>query len=182
METDCSFAENAFVYKGSRVHETVDGKRGVTSRGVIHENSVHVYSDRWGISGVIDCLELRKDNEGISIPNRQGRHHITIVEYKVTAPKTGDYRLEDSMQLLGQKICVDELFSTDCATFFYYANTKKRVPVTFLPQHYDQLQATLTEMRRLALDSIIPPIPEKQHCSGCSLKDICLPPKKVKKS
>ncbi len=176
IETDCSFAENAFVYKGNRVHETVDAKKGVTSRGVIHENSVRVYSDCWGISGVVDCLELKKDPNGVPIAGREGRYQISIVEYKVTAPKQGDYRLEDAMQLLGQKICVDELFSTDCATYFYYANTKKRVPVFFLAEQYTQLKDVLAEMERQA--GTIPPISEKQHCSGCSMKDICLPPKK----
>ncbi len=178
IETDCSFAENAFVYKGNRVHETVDTKKGVSSRGVIHENSVRVYSEHWGISGVIDCLELKRDPEGVSIPGRIGHYQITIVEYKVSAPKQGSYRLEDAMQLLGQKICVDELFFADCATCFYYADTKKRVPVIFSPEHYAQLQRILIEMQTLS--GTIPPISEKQHCSGCSMKDICLPPKKGK--
>ncbi len=180
ITTDCSFAENAFVYKGKVVHEHVDTHRGVASRGVLHENSVHVYHDTWGISGVIDCLELRKDANGVEIPHRQGRYQVTIVEYKVTAPKQGGYRPEDAMQLLAQKICVDALFATDCATCFYYADTKKRVPVAFVAQDYQQLQEVLCQMRTLLHTGCIPPIPDKQHCSGCSLKDICLPLKKVK--
>ncbi len=180
IETDCSFAENAFVYKGNRVHEAVDTKKGLSNRGVVHENSVRVYSDRWGISGIVDCLELKQDPAGVPITGRKGRYLITIVEYKATSPKQGDYRLEDAMQLLGQKICVDELFSTDCATCFYYANTKKRVPVAFCSADYTQLQCVLAEMEQLA--GTIPPISEKQHCSGCSMKDICLPPKRGKKN
>lgn len=178
---DCSFAENAFVYKGNRVHETVDQKRGVQTRGVFHENSVHVYSDSWGISGVIDCLELRKDSSGVAVPGKQGTYQISIVEYKPTAPKQGGYHPSDALQLLGQKICVDQLFSTDCATYFYFANTKKRVEVSFSPEDYRQLEKTIGAMRLFREQGIIPPIEQGQHCSGCSLKDICLPPKKVKK-
>lgn len=180
IETDCSFAENAFVYKGNRVHESVDQKRGVQSRGVLHENSVHVYNDTWGISGVIDCLELKKDTAGVLVPGKEGLYALSIVEYKPTAPKTGGYHPQDAMQLLGQKICVDQLFHTDCTTFFYFANTKKRVSVEFTQADYLRLKEILKEMNALRSSHTIPPIPPAQHCSGCSLKDICLPLKKVK--
>lgn len=179
MEFDCSFAENVFVYKGNLVHQRVDSTPDVTSRGVRQAHSVQVHHPDWGIHGVIDCLEFRKDKQGVWVEALADTWAIAIVEYKVTAPKQGGYRPEDGLQLLAQKICVDHLFGGDCATFFYYANTKKRVQVTFAPQDYGQLEQVLTQMRDFHQRLTIPPIPENQHCGGCSLKDICLPPKKV---
>lgn len=175
MEIDCSWAENEFVTRGSLVHENVEAGNYSFSRGVITERAVKVYNDEWGLFGVVDCLELRRAPSGCLIEKYDGRFALTIVEYKVRSPKVGDYRLEDGMQLLAQKICVDNIFNTNCLTFFYYADTKKRVKVQFSSEDYTFLKTTLANMRELKDKSIIPPIKKGQYCSGCSLKDICLP-------
>lgn len=175
MEINCSFAENFYVYRGNLVHQNVDNKKGVRSRGVIHENSVRVYDDNWGIYGVIDCLELRKNKDGVFINEYDDKFSLTIVEYKATAPKKELYRYEDKMQVLAQKICIDSLFYTDCDAYFYYADTKKRVSVEFESEDYDFLIQTLIEIRKFTARGKIPPIKHDQHCSGCSIKNICLP-------
>lgn len=79
------------------------------------------------------------------------------------------------MQLLAQKICVDAIFKNDCKTFFYYADTRKRVEAEFLEEDYTFLRTTLDEMNAQREACIIPPIRKGQYCSGCSLKDICMP-------
>jgi CRISPR-associated exonuclease Cas4 len=175
METDCSWAENVFVCKGNIVHENVDSGKCLTARGAICERSVRVFNDEWGLFGVIDCLELRRAASGCLIEKYGERFEPTIVEYKVRSPKTGDFRYEDGMQLLAQKICADSIFTTDCKTFFYYADTRKRVKAEFHDNDYAFLKQTLAEMNALREDSVIPPIKKGQYCGGCSLKDICMP-------
>lgn len=179
MELDCSFAENAFVYKGNLVHQRVDSTPGVTSRGVRQEHSVHVHHPDWGIYGIIDCLEFRRDEQGVWVDQLDDYFSLTIVEYKVTAPKQGGWHPADGLQLLAQKLCVDYLFGCDSQTVFYYANTKKRVDVVFTNDEIQTLKKTLIQMRDFQQKGIIPPIPDHQHCGGCSMKDICLPLKKV---
>lgn len=107
METDCSWAEDGFVCKGNLVHENVDAGKCGSARNAIVERSVKVYNDDWGLFGVIDCLELRRSPSGSFIEKYGERFELTIVEYKVRSPKTGDFRHEDGMQLLAQKICAD---------------------------------------------------------------------------
>lgn len=175
MEFDCSWAENVFVCKGNLVHENVDSGKCISARNAIVEHSVRVYNDDWGLFGVIDCLELRRSKAGCFIEKYNNCFELTIVEYKVRAPKTGGFRYEDGMQLLAQKICVDNIFKTDCETFFYYADTRKRVRVVFDEEDYAFLKATLGEMNELRANFIIPPIQKGQYCNGCSLKDICIP-------
>jgi len=175
METDCSWAENVFVCKGNLVHENVDSGKCLSARNAILERSVKVYNDEWGLFGVIDCLELRRSSSGCWIEKYGERFHLTIVEYKVRSPKSGTFRHEDGMQLLAQKICADNIFKTDCKTFFYYADTRKRVQVQFCKEDYTFLKTTLAEMNMLRDSSTIPPIKDGQYCGGCSLKDICMP-------
>jgi CRISPR-associated exonuclease Cas4 len=177
METDCAWAENIFVSRGNLAHERVDEGRISSAYGTLQERSVRVYNDEWGLFGVVDCLELKRAENGVAIPDREGKYSVCIVEYKVTAPKKGERR-EDKMQLLGQKICVDSIFGCDSDTYFYYHDTRKREKVVFAKEDYDFLRETIIKMQEWKGAGVIPPIAEGQYCGGCSLKDICLPPKK----
>lgn len=178
METDCAWAENVFVCRGSLAHARADEGRASSAFGAVQERSVRVYNDEWGLFGVVDCLELKKDGNGVHIPRREGKYSVCIVEYKVTAPKKGGFRTEDAMQLLGQKICVDGLFGCDAEACFFYKDTHRREKVVFSEKDYEFLRATVGKMRELRRDGVIPPVSDGQYCGGCSLKDICLPPKR----
>lgn len=175
IETDCSWAENVFACKGNLMHENVDSGKCLFARHAIIERAVKVFSDDWGLFGIIDCLEMRRSSSGCWIEKYKDRFDLTIVEYKVRAPKSGDYHYEDGMQLLAQKICADSIFKTNCKTAFYYADTRKRVKVEFKKEDYAFLRLTLAEMKRLRESCTIPPIKKGQYCGGCSLKDICMP-------
>lgn len=175
IEINCNFAENFYVYRGNLVHQNVDNNKGVKSRGIFHENSVHVFNDELCVYGVIDCLELKKDNNGVYIDKYKEKFKLTIVEYKPTAPKKDTVRHEDRMQLLAQKICADNIFKTDVETYFCYANTKKRVKIEYTREDYTFLETTIEKINRYLEKKEIPEISEKQNCSGCSMVNICLP-------
>lgn len=88
------------------------------------------------------------------------------------------------MQVFAQKLCVDYIFHCDCATVVYYADVKRRIPVDFTDTYQefdDELRQLLSEMRTNLSEGIIPPIRKDQHCSGCSMKDLCMP-ESLKKS
>ncbi len=179
IEFDCSFEKNFYVYRGDLLHLNVDQKKGMTSRGVIHECEVTVYHDEWNLYGVVDRLEFRKNSEGVYISKYDDYFDMTIVEYKATAPKDNTYRYEDKMQVLAQKICIDQMFQTNAKAYFYYGNTRKRVLVEFIEEDYIFLRNTIQEMMEWIEKQEIPPYDQKQKCSGCSIRNICLP-KKIK--
>jgi CRISPR-associated exonuclease Cas4 len=165
MEIDRAWAENYFVAKANILHERVHTADAYASRGKQVYTSVSVWNDDYGLYGVTDCLE-----------EREGQY--TIVEYKPTAPKSGAVRPEDAMQVFAQKLCVDQVFSTDCGAVVYYADTKKRVALPLKEQYrpYEQtLRQTLQAMDEYRRRGEIPPIRAGQICSGCSMKDLCLP-------
>ena len=181
MEIDKAWAENMYVTKANLMHERVhDPNKSYTMRGKKVYTSVPIYNDleEYNLYGVTDCLELTKDEEGVSFNGSDEKYHISIVEYKPTIPKSMDYRDDDLMQVFAQKVCVDYVFGTDCDGIIYYADVKKRVVLPFR-QNYEEydikLRQIIKEMRGYLKEGKIPAIRKGQKCSGCSMKDLCMP-------
>jgi CRISPR-associated exonuclease Cas4 len=165
LEIDRAWAENYFVVKAALVHERAHSMSQYASRGKRVYTAVKVWNDEYGLFGVTDCIE-----------EQNGKY--TIVEYKPTAPKSGTVRDEDAMQIFAQKICVDHVFSTDCSAEIYYADTKKRYRLPFEEEYQsrlDRLCDLLRKMQEYRQAGIIPAIRSGQVCSGCSMKDMCIP-------
>lgn len=181
LEIDQAWVENAFVTKANLMHERVhDPDRKYSSKGKQIFTSVPVYHDQeeYNLYGIVDCLELVKDKGGISVGNSEDKYKLCIVEYKPTRPKNEAYHEDDFMQVFAQKICVDYIFDCDCSAVIYYADVKKRIelPVKENYMEHDQkLKRLLAEMRQYLSLGNIPPIRKNQKCSGCSMKDLCMP-------
>lgn len=181
LEIDKAWAENAFVTKANLMHNRVhDPERNYISRGKKVYTSVPVYNDldEYNLYGVVDCLEMTEDKNGITIDGSKEKYNICIVEYKPTKPKNEEYHEEDLMQVFAQKICVDYVFGCDCEAVLYYADVKKRIKLP-LKEHFDvydeQLVRILKEMSMYFEQGVIPSIRKGQKCSGCSMKDLCMP-------
>ena len=123
-------------------------------------------------------MELIPDESGVCLPGIKGKFRICLVEYKPTRPKQAGWREEDLMQVFAQKICVDATFGGNCEGILYYADVKKRVQLPLQENftEYDcRLREVLAEMRDCLQTGRIPPIRKGQYCSGCSMKDMCMP-------
>lgn len=172
IEIDCAWAENYYVTKSDLMHERVHDTGAYSSKAKKVYTAVSVYNDlyEYRLYGVTDCLELSK---GL----------YSLVEYKPTKPRSADYNHDDLMQVFAQKICVDHVFGCNCEGYIYYADIKKRINLP-LRESYDQydieLKKILSEMRDYKNRGMIPPIRKGQKCSGCSMKDLCMP--KLKKN
>ncbi len=182
IEINKCWAENIFVTRANLLHERVhDPDRRYTLRGKKVFTSVPVYNDlkQYSLYGVVDCIEGRKSEFGVVVPGYSDKYELCIVEYKPTKPKNSDYNYDDLMQVFAQKLCVDYVFQCDCEAVLYYADAKKRVTLPFKENfaEYDcKLQKIILEMKNYMEKGIIPAIPLKQKCGGCSMKDLCMPP------
>lgn len=181
LEIDKAWAENAFVTKANLMHERVhDPDRNYISKEKKVYTAVPVYNDleEYNLYGVTDCLELKKDKEGVTVGESEEKYNICIVEYKPKKPKNKEFNDEDLMQVFAQKICVDYVFGCDCDAVIYYADVKRRVPLP-LKENFDvydrKLKGLLTEIRINLNQGVIPPIRKGQKCIGCSMKDLCMP-------
>lgn len=181
LEIDRAWAENAFVTKANLMHNRVhDSDNRYTAKGKKVFTSVSVYNDleQYGLYGVTDCLEITKSNLGISMDDSGERYNICIVEYKPSKPKNYEYHEEDLMQVFAQKICVDYVFGCDSDGALYYADVKKRIKLP-LKENFEkynvQLIQLLGEMRDYLTRGKIPAIRKGQKCSGCSMRNLCMP-------
>lgn len=181
LEIDRAWAENIFVTRANLMHERVhDPDRNYSARGKKVFTSVPIYHDgeEYNLYGVVDCLEAVEDKTGILIAGSEKRYKLCIVEYKPTKPKNQAYHEDDFMQVFAQKLCVDYVFQCDCEAVLYYADVKKRIklPVREMGVEYNEkLKRILAEMRKYLSQGIIPAIRKGQKCSGCSMKDLCMP-------
>ncbi len=181
LEIDKAWAENVFVTKANLMHDRVhDPENTYVSRGRKVFTAVPVYHDLqpYNLYGVVDCLELYPDKNGISVNGSKEKYKLRVVEYKPTKPKKAAYLEEDLMQVFAQKLCVDFVFGGDCEGAVYYADVKKRVqlPLKDNFKAYDErLKELLEQMREYLMQGKIPSIRKGQKCSGCSMKDLCMP-------
>ena len=181
LEIDKAWAENVFVTKANLMHERVhDPNRNYTVRGRKVFTSVPVYNDleEYNLYGVMDCLECKESKDGVDAFHDGKKYKLCIVEYKPTKSKQQTHRKDDLMQIFAQKICVDYVFHCDCETILYYADVKQRIPVDFTDSYREfdnELKDLLCEMRTNLREGISPPIKKGQQCSGCSMKDLCMP-------
>ena len=186
IEIDKAWAENAFVTKANLTHQRVhDPGKTYTSRGKKVFTSVPVYHDAepYNLYGVTDCLELTRDEQGVKVRGLSGRYAVNIVEYKPRKPKGREYNPEDLMQVFAQKVCVDYVFGCDCQGVLYYADVKERVRLPLQENYADydkELRTVLREMRSCLQTGEIPPVKKGQKCSGCSMKDLCMPKARTK--
>ena len=68
------------------------------------------------------------------------------------------------------------MFGCESTGAIYYADTRKRMEISFEGASFEELLTNaLREMRACIQQGRIPPIPEKQVCRGCSMKDLCSP-------
>lgn len=174
-----NWKENLFTVRAEIAHERVHSDKIIKKAGgKIVFSSVVVYSERKQIYGKTDSLELIPDENGVQVEGYPDKYKIVLVEYKPTEPKGGP-REAEKLQLYAQTVCARELFSSEVKSYFYYADTKRRVEVTFDETDENKLNSVLSEMERWESSFQIP-LPEfGEKCSGCSLWDSCMPKNKA---
>lgn len=181
LEINRDWSENAFVVKTNILHENVhDGTHSFSEKNKTVRSSVSVYNDKeeYDLNGIADCVEFIKDKNGVEINGLNGLYSVKLIEYKPTAPTVGEFNETDAIQVFAQKLCADFVWGCNCECFIYYSDKRKRVRLPFDTEFekYDKtLKALLSEMREYISENSIPERVKGQKCSGCSLKDICLP-------
>ncbi len=181
MKIDSAWAENYFVVKANLLHDRVHApNQNYTLRGRKVFTMLSVYCDQpeYNLTGKTDCIEGEPSGSGVKMDGSGRLYRLCIVEYKPTQPKGAEYNHDDALQVFAQKVCVDSVFHCDCQAALYYADVKKRIYLPFQAewkQWNQELRQTLIQMRTYLQSNTIPPVPSGQHCSGCSMKDLCMP-------
>lgn len=181
-------ALNDYRYCERRAHlKLVDGLRGtnehtllgdlahaaVDTPGFEHRagwellRALPLYSDRLGLTGKADLVEVRRD----ATCGRITEAHP--VEYKKGPKRRFD---NDEAQLCAQAICLEEMLGVPVPSgLIFHAASARRTEVVFDEPLRALTVATLAALRVTLARPAAPPAELKPQCDGCSLRGVCLP-------
>lgn len=153
--------ENRLTAEGRVLHERADGGIPESREGIRVLRSVHVASERLGVHGVVDVVEM-KDLQPFP------------VEYKRGRPKA---HRADEVQLCAQAICLEEMTGEEVAEgALFYGARRRRQAVAFDADLHALTARVAAEARAaMARGRLPPPIYEAGRCEGCSLNGLCRP-------
>lgn len=174
MHIECQWGSNYKIVEGDFLHKKVDDPFFNEKRGNIHiDRSIPVFSDNLNLYGIADIVEFINDDDGIKIDSKIGKWRINPIEYKNGKPESSN---ADKYQLCAVSMCLEEMFNATISTGdIYYGKIKRRVLVDLSDELKNNVLKVINEIQILFDNQTLPPKPEDQNCSLCSLIDICMP-------
>ena len=161
-----AWAENIATAEGRVAHERVHAVESEVRRGVRTVTGMPLRSDRLGVTGIADVVELQRAADGVWRP--------FPVEHKRGRPKA---HRADEVQLCAQAMALEEMFAVEItAGALFYGQPRRRTAVNFDPTLRELTQAVAAATRALIASGQTPRMDyEKKRCDGCSLIELCRP-------
>lgn len=161
-----AWAENAATAEGRVAHERVHAVESEVRRGVRTVTGMPLRSDRLGVTGIADVVELHRTADGVWRP--------FPVEHKRGRPKA---HRADEVQLCAQAMALEEMFEVVIAEgALFYGQPRRRTPVTFDPALRALTQEVAASTHALIAGGRTPRMGyDKKRCDACSLIELCRP-------
>ena len=159
IHCDGVWSDNAHTVRGSHAHRRVDSGRHRRERGRQVLRAIPLWSERLGLSGRADAVEME-------------REEVHPVEYKtgVRHGKTAD------LQICAQAMCLEEMLDVDIPHgYVWYGGPRRRVRVDFPSALRLEVEEIIHDIRRQLLAAILPEAPNDLRCAECQLQNHCLP-------
>lgn len=152
--------DNEHIILGRHIHRNINEEKIVQEEGVTTHQQQWVWSERLGVSGIIDAVEV-KDGQLVPVEYKKGkmaRH------------------LNDHFQLCAAALCLEERLgkSISYGEIFYHAN-RRRQKVEFTPELREMTESAIANAKLTATGKIPAPLENSKKCQACSLQGICLP-------
>lgn len=159
------WVENMHTAQGRILHEFVHSGNMRSRNGVKIITDIDLYSERLGIRGKSDVVELHYNGQKwLPYP----------VEYKKGRPHGDCYA--DSLQLCGQALCLEEMFGVYISEgSLFYGTPHKRIKIQFTKDLRKKTEETVNAIRDMLQNKYLPPAERKNICSSCYLIEYCMP-------
>ena len=170
MWVEGEFAHNADTVEGAIRHKRVDKASGALPESEdevekIHARSVHLSSERLGLTAKIDLVEGDADGTR-PVDYKKGKRPHTAM---------GAYDAERA-QLCAQGLLLREHGFCSEYGYLYFIGSKERVKVDFDESLVSLTMSSIEGLRALGLTDKAPePLVNSPKCPRCSLAGICLP-------
>jgi len=162
IHIECAWEENYLTAQGNQLHERVHSD-GFETRGAVRtERGVHVCSERLGIVGKLDLLEVGANP-----------FSLTPVEYKRGKPKVSDC---DRVQLCAQALCLEEMRDAQITrAALWYWQVRKREWIDLGDALRAKTEQVIAQTRDLLSAGALPKAEYTAACKACSFIDRCQP-------
>lgn len=168
---------NIYMTEGTISHKKVDTPKVERRGSKISVTRLYVNSEQYHINGICDNVEFSINDSGAYIPFLKESCFITPVEYKHGKIRN---ETEYDMQLMGQALCLEEMFAIKIDSgFIYYTDAHHRHEVVFNDELRKKTEEALYEMHRIINDHILLEPRYMKRCPKCSYYDICSPKQKM---
>lgn len=160
IHVDGVWFDNAHTVRGRRGHKRVDTAPSRVERGRRVLRGIPLWSERLGLTGRADVVEVLPDGSVEPVEYKHGTRHGRAAE----------------VQLCAQGLCLEEMLGIEIRFgFVWYAGHRRREQVA-LDEDLRQLTLTTILEIRSAFDSDGLPQPvNDQRCEECQLEHYCKP-------
>lgn len=160
IHVDGYWRDNSYTVRGSRGHQRVDTEGHRSERGRRAIRGLSVWSERWGLSGRTDVVEVTSDGAVEPVEHKHGTKHGRTAE----------------VQLCAQALCLEEMLDlTVSAGWVWYAGTRRRERVVFGTQLRALTAESIERVRAMFLARRLPDAPNDDRCTACQVRGYCLP-------
>ncbi|NDV19076.1 CRISPR-associated protein Cas4 [Pseudodesulfovibrio sp. JC047] len=159
------WVENRFTAEGRLLHLRADsgvpGRRG----GIAEDRAVPLRSDRLGLYGIADVVEMRPNSTGQDVPYP--------VEYKRGQPKVDAC---DRVQVCAQAMCLEEMLGVRIEQgAIFYGKPRRREIVLLDTDLRELVERICADIHVMVEERRVPDAEYGPACRGCSLKSECMP-------
>lgn len=160
IHVDGVWSDNRHTVRGSAGHRRADTGADRRERGVTVLRGLEVWSERLGLTGRCDVVEVADDGT------------LTPVEYKMGVR----HGQAADVQLCAQALCLEEMFDTKVDRgFVWYGAPRRRVEVPMDASLRRQTSQAVDELRSRLSAHSLPVAPNDARCAECQLLQHCLP-------
>ena len=155
-----TFEENVYTVRGHLSHERVDSGETENRPGVRVLRAIPLWSERLGLRGKADVVELRPGKPPFPVEHKVGRRHSPHAD----------------LQLCAQALCLEEMLETEVPTGAIFSHAeRKRHLVHFTDALRQETVTLIGQVREQMRRQVLPPAVDDARCPPCSLVNACLP-------
>jgi CRISPR-associated exonuclease Cas4 len=159
IHVEQTYDENLFTIRGRLAHERVESGEETAIERVRVYRDVPLWSERHGLRGKADVVEMRSD----------GPYPI---EYKVGRP----HGPHADLQLCAQALCLEEMVGLPVPVgAVYHHAIRRRREVSFTEELRRRTIEVASAIRSMLADQRVPAAPNDSRCPRCSLLNACMP-------
>ncbi|NJK45756.1 MAG: CRISPR-associated protein Cas4 [Pleurocapsa sp. SU_196_0] len=172
IHVEQSWSENAFTTRGTLAHERADSGERELLEGVRVLRGLSLYSDRLGLIGRGDVVELLRDGTPFPVEYKSGAKKKPILGSDGLNLLT----LADDVQLCAQALCLEEMLSRPVPRgAVYHIKSRRRRDVEFTLALRDKTLEVILITHTLLESRDLPEPVNDARCPNCSLIETCMP-------